>query len=429
MNINIEQGKAKRLNHSVLKPGDIVLTTTSLPISKLIRTVTASDISHAMLYVQNGSVIDADSEGVHARNTQRLFYSEDCAVYVLRLRNDISSTQLETVITYMRGHIGTEYSAIEASLSVIGGLNYLSKKQFCSRIVAQAFATAGITLVKTPNYCSPNDLKTSPFLISVENPTIEVTAEEAAAWEGIDDAPQIMRDTINIILNGAREKDLSIQNFDDLHSYLIRNPEHDNYFCKLLETSNYLSLWKLDKQKNPWHYNLNLMSASISSSTKNQVEDYCWGVVKDQELGPSRYIVNRGGYLLFSQQYDLHFFHLMAELYDYLAELHRIRVDVAIGWLEQNEYLPYSSPTHFIPHTPEWFTALEKWDPTKAIMVRTAIKLAGSEEVCSICGDDPAQDYRLEEELKPAGGVDTLRLCDTCVQIRKSYGDLYLPLS
>jgi hypothetical protein len=74
----------KRLKMSALLRGDIILTTTAAAVSKAIRWGTKSDISHAMICVQHGSVIDATSEGVHARNTQRLFFEDGCALHVLR---------------------------------------------------------------------------------------------------------------------------------------------------------------------------------------------------------------------------------------------------------------------------------------------------------------------------------------------------------
>jgi hypothetical protein len=52
----------------------------------------------------------------------------------------------------------------------------------------------------------------------------------------------------------------------------------------------------------------------------------------------------------------------------------------------------------------------------------------GSADVCSIWGDDPAKDYRLEEGHRPRERADTLRLCDDCVEIRRSMGDPFLPL-
>ncbi|MEO2219452.1 YiiX/YebB-like N1pC/P60 family cysteine hydrolase [Chromobacterium vaccinii] len=419
-----KQGGLKRLNDAVLVPGDIVLTTTTAAISKIIRVATHSDISHAMVYVEDRSVIDATGEGVHARNTQRLFFKEECSVHVLRLQAGISDTQLAAIRTYIRGHIGTQYSAKEAMLTVLGGTREWSKKQFCSRLVAQAFSSAGIQLVSDPNFCSPVDLKSSPLLVSVPSATVMVMADEAASWEGREDVPQRMRDATNAVLGGAREKNPDIQTFDDLHHHLVSHPEHDDDFCRLLETSDYLSIWKIELDKNPWQYDLALMSAASG----HQIEEYCWSVLENEEGGPNRYFANRGGYMLFSRQYDIRFFRVMLALYEHLAALHRQRVDVATKWLEENGCLARQASSHFTPHTIEWFAALEQWDPPKAMMARMAIELAGRPDVCSICGDDPACDYCLEEECRPAGGVDTLRLCDDCVQIRRMSGELFIPL-
>ncbi len=233
-----------------------------------------------------------------------------------------------------------------------------------------------------------------------------------------------MRDAINTVLDGARKKGPNIQTFDDLHCHLVSHPEQDNDFCGLLETSGYLSVWKFERDKNPWQYDLALMSASPA----NQIEEYCWNVLQSEKIGPNRYIVNRGGYLLFSRQYNLNFFEKIFELYEVLAELHRQRVDVATKWLEANGRLARTAPLHLIPHTGEWFAALEQWDPPKAMMVRRVIELTGRTDICSVCGDDPASDFYLREALRPAGGIDTLRLCGDCVQIRRNSGESFIPL-
>ena len=53
-------------------------------VSKLIRGSTESDISHAMIYVDDHWVTDATAEGVQSRNTLRLFFPDDCSVNVKR---------------------------------------------------------------------------------------------------------------------------------------------------------------------------------------------------------------------------------------------------------------------------------------------------------------------------------------------------------
>ena len=307
-------------------------------------------------------------------------------------------------------------------LTVLRGARSWTKKQFCSRLVAQAFESAGIALVPDSNYCSPADIKDSPNLIAVENPTVLVTAEEAAFWEDQLDIPQRMRDAINTVLCGARKRDPSIQTFDDIHEYLIKHPEHDREFWRLVETSGHLSIWAIEKEKDPWQYDL----AHLSDGPANAIEEYCWNVLKNEHAGPDRYYVNRGGYRLFTLQADLEFFRVMLDLYERLAALHRLRVDVAMHWLEVNGHLAEQAPSLLIPHTPEWFEVLEQWDPPQAMMTRHAIRLAGTPDVCSVCGDQPANDYYLSARYRSAGGVDTLRLCRGCLQIRGAMGEPFI---
>lgn len=421
---NERSGSAKRLDDEVLYPGDIVLTTTTAMISKMIRMATQSDISHAMVYVDNCSVIDATGEGVHARNTQRILFEEDCAIHVLRLRSSISADELSAVITYMRGHIGTQYSAREAVLARVGGARKWSTKQFCSRLVAQAFASVGIHLVSDPNYCSPADIKASPLLVTVQEATKLVSADDLAAWQETDDVPQRMRSAINAVLDGARDKDPEIQTFNDLCRHLVDHPDQDAFFRRLLESSGYLSLWQIERNRNLWQYDLALMNAAPNA----EVEGYCWKTLDGEKGEPNRFIVNRGAYTLLSREHGLEYFRVMADLYERLAVLHRQRVEVAAMWLETHGRIELAPSPVLVPHTDEWFAALSHWNPTQAMMTRMVLQTAGRSDVCSVCGDDPARDYRLDEEHRPPSGVDTLRLCDACLLIRRAGGEPFAPL-
>lgn len=415
----------KRINDTLLKPGDIILTTSTEAVSKAIRIATRSDISHAMVCVEGHSVIDATAEGVQARNTQRLFYEDGCSIHIRRLREGVTSAQLNAVITFMRGHIGTQYSTKEAVQTALGGTRRPSRKQFCSRLVAQAFSHAGIDLVGNVNFCSPAELKNSPLLVAIDNPAVDVSAEEKARWDQHLDSTEMMRKAINDILDGARTKNKDIQTFDDIHRHLVAHPEDDDAFCTLLERSGYLMLWQIELEKNPWQYDVALMNAEPSED----FEAYCRTTLRDQENGPHRYIVNRGGYALFRRQVDLRFFRLMAELYNHLANLHHQRIKTATDWLTMNGLALPPNPPDLVPHTPEWFASLEQWDPPQAMMTRVVIGAAKRADICSVCGDDPASDYILEASQRPLGGPGTLRLCDDCLEIRASSGESYIPLA
>jgi hypothetical protein len=159
------------------------------------------------------------------------------------------------------------------------------------------------------------------------------------------------------------------------------------------------------------------------------IEEYCWSVVSSEEDGPHRFAVNRGGYVLFSQQYRLRFFEMMADLYGHLAMLHRTRVEVATKWLQDRNLLEPPPARILRPHTQEWFEALGLWNPAQAAYTRAVIEATGNSNVCSICADDPAKDYKLDEGYSPPAGVDTFRLCDDCLRIRRAGGEPFVALS
>jgi hypothetical protein len=85
-------------------------------------------------------------------------------------------------------------------------------------------------------------------------------------------------------------------------------------------------------------------------------------------------------------------------------------------------------PSYAKPHTPEWFAELEAFDYVQANIARRAVELAGSPDVCSLCGDDPAADYKLVQPVPVAGSVATIRLCDGCSFIRELDGESFIPL-
>jgi hypothetical protein len=81
------------------------------------------------------------------------------------------------------------------------------------------------------------------------------------------------------------------------------------------------------------------------------------------------------------------------------------------------------------PHSPEWFAALEAINPQQAMQSRRIIERAGRSNVCSVCGDDPASDYRIVEPNAPINAVLSLRLCRDCKNIRTMQGEVFEPLS
>lgn len=87
-------------------------------------------------------------------------------------------------------------------------------------------------------------------------------------------------------------------------------------------------------------------------------------------------------------------------------------------------------PNFLKPHSPEWFSALERINPVQAVQTRKILSLAGRNDICSICGDEHSTDYKLVSEQTTSGVVSTLRLCEDCLNIRRSmYGEKFVPFS
>lgn len=85
-------------------------------------------------------------------------------------------------------------------------------------------------------------------------------------------------------------------------------------------------------------------------------------------------------------------------------------------------------PIYPVPHSPEWFAALEKFNSGQAAHSAQIIKRAGRSDVCSICGDSPTLDYKIVGDNLPDKAVATIRLCEDCRAIReRMYRETYEP--
>jgi len=311
----------KRINIEVLEPGDIVLVTSrNKKPSGLIRAVTNSDISHAMLAVEKHSIIDATSEGVQARNPQKMFYEDDLPIYILRSKIELTNNELAEIINFSRSIIGTPYTTIEA----INGHFKIpvpeNKKMFCSRLAATAYERAGISLVNNPGYCTPEDLKQSKDLFMVENPDELVSNTEVEYWENQPDHAHAMRVSTLQVLSEVRQINSNIYSMNDLDYFLIENPEYDNRIYQIIRNSGYLTLWKVEWLDNSNQYTVEGV-LNLSDPT-----GYCYNVLSEDN---SRFHQNKSVYKKYYKRYKLKTFKALRELYDALENKHSIRLNVA----------------------------------------------------------------------------------------------------
>jgi len=263
------------------RPGDILLTTQPATTSKVIRKATGSDISHAMLVVAIGSVIDSTGEGVQARNVDKLLYPDDCAIHALRPRTAPSADQLRTLIDYARSETGAPYTMLEAMRSVARPKGKGGANQFCSRLVARAYAQAGIALTSNPDFATPDDLLRSPLLVELSDVVIE-NAEQLEE----EDSTKDMRQATEDLLQRLRALSPKIRTLSDVEPFLIANQQFDAAFAKAFQESGYLDVWKIETQRFPWRYDpAEMVQFYNQLPDKAPLLEYCRQTVADDVAG------------------------------------------------------------------------------------------------------------------------------------------------
>lgn len=279
----------KRIKVDALIPGDIVLTASKTVAGKGIRTATCAIVSHAMICVGNGSVIDSTGEGVQARNVQRELFKPLEQVYAFRLREPLDKARLDQVVNFARSEIGTRYSASEAVRSVVAGRKPRGRRQFCSRLVARAYAHAGVNLVEDEDYCTPEELGLSPIVVELHDITETVSDAELAAWRSRPDPIAMTHAAQNEILEGVRRLAPGVEHFGDLDQVVRDHPEWDLDIAALFRSSGYLDLWRNDFVVNPWHYDIDAMEAVANDANRDDIRGYCRSIVAEAVSGGQRY--------------------------------------------------------------------------------------------------------------------------------------------
>jgi hypothetical protein len=325
----------RRINESILLRGDILLTTSPAFDSRTTRYWTKSDISHAMLYVAAGSVMDSTKEGVHARNIQKLFYEDECAIHALRLTTPISAGAMDAAIKYVRNATGTTYSAAEAVRSISSPKSDGSKKQFCSRLVARAFDSVGVRLVDNPNFCTPEQLKQSPLLQTLDAASISVSPEELEAVRLHRDGAAGMRHVTNQFLNSVRLFAPEAESIQDAVDAAVKDAGLDERISDALKASGYLDYWKTEACEFAWRYDITKMVAVQNHfQVVDQLRSYCETTLRDDADGVFIHWLDSlqvTGQL--AVQHERKSLTLLNELDMNLFELHTKRVLTARTWL------------------------------------------------------------------------------------------------
>lgn len=291
------------LHHDRLRPGDIILERGYEMHSDIICKNTGSHYSHAMIYV-GGTIIEATRDGgVFSRIPNRSAVRAISDFKVLRLAKDPGREITTILCNQARYLVGSQYSVAEAIL--VKGPVFTrqfrenSRKQFCSRLVAQCYKEAGINLVSDANFCSPADLERSGFLVTVPDMVRPASEQEAAFALEVSPHASHAKNTVRfveaalVILKnhgiktvGDSDGEVTVTTLNDITQAVFENrtsPGLDGEMTEAMQASGYLDHIEMDRQQNPFRYDFDLFSARISKNADgNEISERLWGEVNKE---------------------------------------------------------------------------------------------------------------------------------------------------
>ena len=304
---------------SKLRAGDILLINTSERFSKIMLENVGSPYHHAMFYVGDSSMIHSDKgPGVQSVNILRRYFEKDDAAIALRPKRNVSDRIIHAAIDHARNKIGIEYSDKEAlrTIKEHTAEDFEENRQFCTRFVAQVFASAGLKLVEDPDYCSPFDLENSQYLDVVTGVLKEANEKELEYAMEKNTVLEKQIGITNEVLSKSRAvSNEDIQTIEQLSDYMEAHPDKDEQISLILEESGYLEMWKWEREKNPFHYKYKSFTEKYEKKYRRSVGIQLLNTAKELEY---RYSIN---FMAYNRKYDetgLRFFKLLKELYQNL---------------------------------------------------------------------------------------------------------------
>lgn len=316
-----------KLNLALLRPGDIVLAGYNDNRSRRIQKETNSKYSHAML-VWYDSLIHA-GDIVITENPSRQLFDEDEAVCVLRLKNRPGTQmQISFLIQYALRYVGTLYDT-EALKSMIKGEkpNYNPNRQMCSKFVAQCFEYVCRDLVDDADSCSPQDLYDSDEVEIIQDVLIK-----ANEWdEKFANSPDVTYRQYRVICDFIKELNkrypqADIMSFQQLHTFLSKQPEKSDEVTKLLEEVGYMDLWQKEEELCPYLYDKNKFKDFFEENQINQA----LSVKKGSERIIHEKMQEIEGFKdLIAQNGNLSYYNAQINLFDNIIKNAQKRIEVA----------------------------------------------------------------------------------------------------
>jgi len=202
-----------------------------------------------------------------------------------------------------------------------------ANRQFCSRLVAQAYNYAGIKLVDNIDYCTPEDILSSKFTKLISG-CIRAASDEEIQFANSANPIQKQSEITNSILSDVRKlSGVDIQSFEDIYQLIIDTPSFDSEITEIVQKSGYLNMWEYEALQNPWRYNRKLfMILDAEPSYKKELAEFERKSAIDQvRLYSHNYLMCQN----ILAHYSLRLIEVMMMLYKNLIKQMNRRIDAA----------------------------------------------------------------------------------------------------
>jgi hypothetical protein len=325
------------LDLNILKPGDIILSSGNGKASETIKKATDSNYSHAMLYIDRQINHATPEGGVFSVNPQRLIYDSISDIKVLRLTDyeKRDKEQLLRICDYSGTLICSIYSVKEAlTTSILRKTQVKAKSsdQFCSRFVAQSYASEDINLVDNIDYCSPGDLERSIHLTVVDNAVREANEDDLLFAKTPDPTQRNLEVTYAWLYKArdlAEKENFKIQTIGCVSKFLEKHPKYDSDICEYIKESGYLTQYMDDLKINSYRYNKGEYQEFVDQKRNEYSPSEIVAIQMKKEPGMiRRFSININAALNDFNRTKLHFHFLQLNLYRNILTLIINRLEV-----------------------------------------------------------------------------------------------------
>lgn len=295
-----------------LLPGDIVLTREepsgksfkelkAMLQSRVIRYKIKGNYSHVMMYVGSGSYIHSDLKGVHAGSINRCIFNSPNDVKILR--TVAVPVQINKAIEFVRNQVGKEYDVKEAVGAIYSKLKGKDNRQFCSRLIAQAFEYAGVKLTSDADKSTPACIEKSGLAYK---PFYAVRTQNLEEQNLLDEGSVNLESQIKItneLLKSARElTNKDIQTIEELLKTAINFSYLDGKLANLISSSGFLDIYEHEIDKNTYRYDIHDAKTKFSMYSHEYISHICKAEIKATKDNYPRYSSQYMAFIQLKQQ-------------------------------------------------------------------------------------------------------------------------------